>query len=502
MLLLGSATPAGAANDSAVSLGQWSASAVMQQERMSHSATLLADGTVLVAGGHNGHGPTSSAEIYSPGAADSWSSTGTMVTPRYLHSAARLRDGRVLVVGGSTRDEVSMATAEVFDPATGEWSATGSMMTPRHNHTTTLPSDGGVLVTGGHDGGAVVGSAEIFDPGTGEWSSTGSMSTPRTLSTATLLQDGRVLVAGGIKPAEPLASAEIYNPATGVWSSTVAMATGRYEHSATLLADGRVLVTGGSGSTGALRSAEIFNPATGKWSTIGPMASSRRHHTATLLEDGKVLVTGGYRDAMGAETMATSEVYDPATRTWSSTATMADGRAYHRTTLLGNGDVLVTGGGSMPDGKTLASAEVSDGPPVDADGDGIAGHADNCPSVANPGQADADDDGQGDWCEHSHRRSLTLESQHRPVQGQRRLLLSGRVTVFDSALECRAHREVVLTRYDRAARRWREVGTVTTSNRGRYADTVGDRPGIYRASLHTATVTYDGLQKHVWRLHH
>ena len=193
-----------------------------------------------------------------------FTTTGSLYTERRYHTATLLPDGRVLVAGGKGSINLSLASAEIYDPASGTWSDTGSLSTGRFAHTATLLPDGRVLVAGGYNGGALsLASAEIYDPASGTWSDTGSLSTDRDRHTATLLPDGTVLVAGGFNGGY-LASGEIYDPATGTWSDTNPLNTPRHYHTATLLPDGRVLVAGGYNSTdGDLDSAEIYDRGLG-----------------------------------------------------------------------------------------------------------------------------------------------------------------------------------------------------------------------------------------------
>ena len=137
------------------------------------------------------------------------------------------------------------------------------------------------------------------------------------------------------------------------------MSTAREGHTATLLPDSRVLVTAGFNGSALLASAEIYDPATGTWSVTGSLGGfARSSHTATLLSDGRVLVAGGENGDYIHFYLPFAEIYDPATGTWSVTGSMIKGRQGHRATLLADSSVLVTGGFGEAGG--LASAEIYD----------------------------------------------------------------------------------------------------------------------------------------------
>ncbi len=120
------------------------------------------------------------------------------------------------------------------------------------------------------------------------------------------------------------------------------MNTPRYNATTTLLPNGQVLVVGGVDNLGAtLASAELYNPATGTWSLTSSMILARQLHTATLLQDGKVLISGGVGTA---DYLAEAELYDPSIGTWSTTGSMNASRYGFTATLLSNGNVLVAGG--------------------------------------------------------------------------------------------------------------------------------------------------------------
>ena len=307
---------------------------------------------------------------------------GPMGDGRQIQTATKLNDGRVLIVGGYDNEDRAIATAVVYDPATDTFGPTGSLAEARGAHTATLLPDGRVLVAGGgppawggsYTGitGAFLASVELYDPETGRFSPTGAMATGREVHTATLLADGRVLITGGADfQSHAEASAELYDPRTGRFSPTGSMVTARAFHTATLLADGRVLVAGGSpaawGTTAHLASAEIYDPKTGTFTSTGPMSGGREFHTATLLADGRVLIAAGSsgveRDVPSAasDDITAAEIFDPTTGTFTATGGLIDGRQYHTATLLSDGRVLVVGGGSDYVNRLFrASAELFD----------------------------------------------------------------------------------------------------------------------------------------------
>jgi uncharacterized delta-60 repeat protein len=319
--------------------------------RAFHSATVLAGGKVLFAGGvTSGNTAVASAELYDS-AAGSWGTTGFLKDPRYAHTATLLSNGKVLLVGGTVYPGQPTET-ELYDPATGAWSVTGPLSTSRISHTATLLPSGKVLVAGGHTN--TVASAELYDSVTGNWTITGPLGSARQAHTATLLPNGKVLVVGGVLSVAPyaLASAELYDPATGAWTNTGALSTPRGYHTATLLPNGKVLVAGAVTSS---TSAELYDPVTGNWTSTGSMGTPRSAHTATLLPNGKVLVTGG--DGIGTS----AELYDPATATWSATGSHVSAHTgfYYPAVLLPNGKVLIAGGDDIS-GEPVATAELYD----------------------------------------------------------------------------------------------------------------------------------------------
>lgn len=289
-----------------------------------HTATLLPNGKVLIAGSGfsnaDGSGYTSlrHAELYDPDTG-AFAATGDMTMERSNHTATLLNNGKVLIAGGAVLVggllNGILASAELYDPATGTFTATGNMNETSCDTATLLPN-GQVLITrsivydspDGSGSENFVRHAELYDPATGTFAFTGDMTTGHTAPTATLLANGKVLVAGGDIGDGDLASriAELYDPATGTFTATGLMTVGREEGTASLLPDGRVLLAGGHILKNT--SAELYDPVTGAFSRAGDMVAGRELHTATLLGSGKVLIAGGY----GSPTnLSSAEIYTP-----------------------------------------------------------------------------------------------------------------------------------------------------------------------------------------------
>jgi hypothetical protein len=308
--------------------------------RASHSATLLGNGTVLVAGGYDGDCHIRETELYDP-VARAFRPGPPLSAQRCGHSAITLGDGRLLLVGGwGIRDPLS--SADLFDPLRGSFATTGSMSVARGGGTATLLRDGTVLVTGGTDGTQMLSSAERYDPRTGLFTPTGDMTTPRSAHTATLLDDGRVLIVGGSSARNTVVgSTELYDPGLGRFTSTSPMTTVRHKHGAVLLADGRVLVVGGADArdgNGRYASAELYDTPRGGFGVAPKMSASRFKLPDALvaLPDGKVLVAGG---------AAAVELFDSRSATFTVLpGTLGSSWSFATATPLRDGTVLVTGG--------------------------------------------------------------------------------------------------------------------------------------------------------------
>ncbi|HKE23385.1 MAG TPA: kelch repeat-containing protein [Bryobacteraceae bacterium] len=340
------------------SVGAFTATGAMTVARSWHTATLLKNGRVLIAGGvtDSSSSVTASAELYDP-TGGTFSPTGNMTIPRAAHTAILLSDGRVLIAGGFTLGENVpwLTTAEIYDPSTGTFTATSDMIHAHECGQAHVLNNGKVLLSGGSDDpirNLQIPDAQLYDPTTGSFSAAGTYATVPPNGTycggraSTSLVDGRVLIVWE----DDLA--EIYDPETGSFIQTgkplgpsynVGLAT------ATLLMDGKVLVAGGDDGSNSGRtdytSTELFDAPTGSFAPGGSMSAGRDGASATLLPNGTVLIAGGgYGYDLGVPYGPSADVYDPVSGIFRAGPEMVTSRSHHTATLLNDGRVLIAGG--------------------------------------------------------------------------------------------------------------------------------------------------------------
>lgn len=287
--------------------------------RMAHqhgvysTATRLNDGRVLIVGGSDA---PNSVEIFDP-ESEQFAEVYSLRFPRSGHSATLMADGRVLVAGGEVGlKNAGLAYAEVFDPMTGWFKTVGAMVERRKSHGAVLLLDGRVLLVGGGpirpDGKpGDLRTAELFDPVSGGFEATGRMNSPHENLWCTepqVLDDGRVLIVGGASAR----CGELFDPLTGRFSQTGRLLTTRSAATVAKLPDGRVLVCGGysiseNGVAATLDTSEFYDPVFNDFSPAASMREGRQQHTMTILPGGRVLVTGGW-DSAAAHDLASAEV--------------------------------------------------------------------------------------------------------------------------------------------------------------------------------------------------
>ena len=316
----------------------------LSSPRAAHSATLLHNGEVLIAGGC----PIDGCELDARGAETELFDPATgrfragprLQRPRVGHAAFRLPDGRVVIAGGWHGARPTAGT-EIYDPARDSIAAGPAMTAPRGGFTVTPLGRGRFLIAGGEDGRRPLASAEIFDAASMRFRRTGSMGSPRYAHAAAALLRGRVLVTGGGDARDlVLSTTEVYDARTGRFTRGPAMTTNRYKHAAVPLGGGAALVVGGSDGrdfNGRYASAERYDPRTRRFRRVGAMAERRFKlpDAVVRLPSGRVLVAGG-----GARV----EVYEPATRRFRAAGRVGASLAFATTTLLRDGRVLVAGG--------------------------------------------------------------------------------------------------------------------------------------------------------------
>ena len=284
--------------------------------------------------------------------------TGNTLEPRFDHTATLLPNGKVLIAGGMARNGIIEPTAELYDPQTGKFSSAGKMLSPRGwGATATILRSGEVLIAGGGSASACdvscyLASAEVYDPSSGTFTAVGNMTARRAGASAILLQDGDVLIVGGNEASgdEQVASAELYHPSTRTFSTTGSMRSLAGASVLLQLQNGKVLAANDSGG-------ELYDPSTRRFTVADGFTIARAKYGAALLADGRLLIAGGQVGGAWGPRVATTSIYDPASGTLKSGPEMNLSRFKLKKAVvpLGDGRVLIAGGAEQPEIYDAAS---------------------------------------------------------------------------------------------------------------------------------------------------
>lgn len=279
---------------------------------------------------------------------------------------------------GDTRDNDCVG-GDVACVGTG-WAGAGIMYFARRQHTSTVLVSGKVLIVGDAPVTRTpqVGFADIYDPAVGAFGLSDVMAQAREGHAMVQLQDGRVMVVGGKVPGPSgTRSVEIYDPTTNRWTAGAALNcqasipdcsnpaspfVGRYLHTATLLNNGSVLVVGGY-NNGVFTTSELWNPATNTWTPAADLNAGRTRHTATRLSDGRVLIAGGW-DESSSQRVAPVEIYGPLMNTFTTVAPLPVPVQDAAAVRLMDGRVVLFGGteanGATGFGRASSAVQIYD----------------------------------------------------------------------------------------------------------------------------------------------
>jgi hypothetical protein len=302
---------------------EWRSILPMNVARINATATLLNNGTVLVAGGESNNGvPLDSAEVFDPDTGR-WQLTESMASPHAAHTATLLPDGRVIIIGGLQRilgeAPDALSSVDIFDPESAAWefgpdiiAKESNPTTGRFMHDAVLVGDTNILIVGGLSTDGVqyhsLQSVPLLDTHTLKWSFTEATNSRRQSPRLATLPDGRILAAGG---ADQNPRSETWDPGNGKWTTTGTSGTIRQGHEITVLHDGRVMAIGGRSGFRTLNTVEFYSSLDDTW-VEGPQMSQRRlGSTATVLDDGRVLVAGGVaqQGRSSYDTKRSTEIY-------------------------------------------------------------------------------------------------------------------------------------------------------------------------------------------------
>ncbi len=276
-----------------------------------------------------------------------WTTRADMPTERWEHYTCVV-DGKIYVIGGAGPVYQALRTVEVYDLATDTWTAKSEMSTARQGLSTSVVNGKIYAIGGGASSSSsymqveTFSTVEEYDPATDTWTTKSPMPTARGFHSANVV-DGKIYIIGGSQASGPdqnhVLTVEVYDPATDTWSQKGDMPVSRAAGSSSVV-DGKIYVIGGYGGA---RRVDEYDPSTDTWTMKSEMPTAR-HALSTSALDGKIYAIGGYVPGVGGYPgVATVEVYDPATDTWTTAPDMPTGRFGPRTSVV-DGKIFVIGG--------------------------------------------------------------------------------------------------------------------------------------------------------------
>jgi N-acetylneuraminic acid mutarotase len=355
----------------------WTATGSVGVARYAAKAVTLKSGKVLVAGGSSLSAPIGAPELYDP-TTKTWTAAGTMLSPRRGFAMTVLDDGRVLAVGGAVDGtDTPTASAEIYNPATNTWSAAASLPNGRRDLSSVLLPSKKVMIIGGNlTTGTPTNARElpIYDPVANSWSKSAAlMAHARSNGDAISLSDGRVFILGGYETAGGVRTLtdqpELYAPATDTIKQLTRPPTARMLGYIAEITSGtkkgKILQLGGTsdpeGAGESFANTTLYDLATDTWSSAASMTTKRASFDGFAI-GSKFLVAGGYSN-LGATALTTndsSELYDPETNTWTDAGKLSSARAISAQALLADGSALVIGGAVSFDGAFLTPTAAVD----------------------------------------------------------------------------------------------------------------------------------------------
>jgi N-acetylneuraminic acid mutarotase len=320
---------------------------------------LLSNGNLIAVGVDNRHVYELNLET------EIWSFRTELLVRRQSPTFTELDDGRILIVGGG-QGATYFGSAEVYDPEFNTVQQVADIKYARTAHCATRLLDGRVLVTGGFDS-TEYSEVEIYDPRLNLWTEAEAMNFSRYFHECATLKDGKVMAFGGLRSNNTIypENTEIYDPNDNTWKGGPSILEGAMRAAVTPMPNDMYLMTGGTNDKGSISRSQLYNVESNSWLDGQNLNEARRNHSSTLLRDGLVLVVGG--ETSGQQKLAgneTCELFDPSSRTWHFTTSLAAGNANPPTLALTDGRVVVVGG-SEPESQTTGGVTVVQARPTD-----------------------------------------------------------------------------------------------------------------------------------------